>query len=104
MNANTWRNNIEGKRQGLLAVQTEGFNVGGPVFIPGKINKNTEKLFFFVGVEWQSQLVPNGVHNVTVPTALERQGDFSQTHDGGSFTPTSRFWIRPTTSRHFPGT
>jgi hypothetical protein len=57
--------------------------VGGPAYIPGKFNKNKEKFFFFVGVEWQKQLVPNSLSNVTVPTALERTGDFSQSHDGG---------------------
>ena len=55
-----------------------GFNVGGPVYIPGKFNKDKSKLFFFMGIEWQNQLVPNNVANVTVPTAFERTGNFSQ--------------------------
>ena len=50
---------------------TEGFNIGGPAYIPGKFNRNKDKLFFFVGIEWQGQLVPQGLHNVTVPTAAE---------------------------------
>jgi hypothetical protein len=83
LNANSWRNNVDGRRKDFYRYNTEGFNVGGPAFIPGKFNKNRDKLFFFVGIEWQGQLVPQGLHNVTVPTALERQGDFSQTHDGG---------------------
>src|SRR5262249_3319596 len=83
LNANSWRNNVDGRPKDFYRYNTEGFNVGGPVFIPGKFNKNRDKLFFFVGIEWQGQLVPQGLHNVTVPTALERQGDFSQTHDGG---------------------
>ena len=83
LNANSWRNNVDGRPKDYYRYNTEGFNVGGPAFIPGKFNRNRDKLFFFVGLEWQGQLVPQGLHNVTVPTALERQGDFSQTHDGG---------------------
>lgn len=83
LNANSWRNNVDGRPRDFYRYNTEGFNIGGPAFIPGKLNKNRDKLFFFVGLEWQGQLVPQGLRNVTVPTALERQGNFSQTRDGG---------------------
>lgn len=83
LNANSWRNNVDGRKKDYYRYNTEGFNIGGPAYIPGKFNRNKEKLFFFMGIEWQGQLVPQGLHNVTVPTALERNGDFSQTHDGG---------------------
>lgn len=83
LNANSWRNNVDGRRKDFYRYNTEGFNVGGPAFIPGKFNRNRDKLFFFLGIEWQGQLVPQGLKNVTVPTALEREGNFSQTRDGG---------------------
>jgi Carboxypeptidase regulatory-like domain len=83
LNANTWRNNIDNRARPLSRYNFYGFNVGGPAYIPGKFNKNKDKFFFFVGIEWQKQLIPNGLTNVTVPTALERTGDFSQSHDGG---------------------
>ena len=83
LNANSWRNNVDGRPKDYYRYNTAGFNIGGPAYIPGKFNRNKEKLFFFMGIEWQKQLVPQGLHNVTVPTALERAGDFSQTHDGG---------------------
>jgi Carboxypeptidase regulatory-like domain/TonB-dependent Receptor Plug Domain len=83
LNANTWRNNVDGRQKDYYRYNTAGFNVGGPAYIPGKLNRNKDKLFFFVGLEWQKQLVPQGLHNVTVPTAAERNGDFSQTHDAG---------------------
>ena len=83
LNANSWRNNVDGRKKDYYRYNTAGFNIGGPAYIPGKFNRNKEKLFFFMGIEWQKQLVPQGLHNVTVPTALERAGDFSQTHDGG---------------------
>jgi Carboxypeptidase regulatory-like domain len=83
LNANTWRNNIDNRARPFYRYNYYGFNVGGPAYIPGKFNKDKNKFFFFVGIEWQKQLVPNNLSNVTVPTALERTGDFSQSHDGG---------------------
>ena len=57
--------------------------MGGPIFIPGHFNSDRRKLFFFFSHEtWWTKL-PQGITNVTVPTALERAGDFSQTVDQG---------------------
>jgi hypothetical protein len=103
LNANTWRNNVDGRPKDFYRYNTEGFNVGGPAYIPKKFNTNRDKLFFFVGIEWQGQLVPQGLHNVTVPTALERQGDFSQTHDGGSFSPNITILDPANGKTPFPG-
>jgi hypothetical protein len=51
-----------------------GFAVGGPII------KN--KTFFFVNNEWQKQRV--GITNtLTVPTPLQRAGDFSETTNAG---------------------
>lgn len=50
-----------------------GYSLGGPIL------KN--KLFFFWSQEWQNQLTANSVRNVMVPTAAERNGDFSRTLD-----------------------
>ncbi len=83
LNANSWRNNIDGRPRQFYRYNYAGFNVGGPAYIPGKFNRNKDKFFFFVGMEWQNQLSPNSLHNVTVPTELERKGDFSQSHDAG---------------------
>src|SRR5258708_642427 len=87
LNANSWRNNIDNRPRAKARYNFAGFNVGGPAYIPGKFNRNKDKLFFFVGIEWQNQLSPNNLSNVTVPTALERISDFSQTHDGAGFAP-----------------
>jgi hypothetical protein len=94
---------VDGRPKDFYRYNTEGFNVGGPAFVPGKFNKDRDKLFFFVGIEWQGQLVPQGLHNVTVPTALERQGDFSQTHDGGSFSPNITIFDPANGKAPFPG-
>lgn len=80
-------------RQGLGSVPyrltTAGATVGGPVYIPGKFNSDRSKLFFFWNTEiTRSYLMgglafnsPPSVLQYNVPTALERQGDFSQTRD-----------------------
>ena len=103
LNANTWRNNIDGRQRQFSRNNTAGFNVGGPAYIPGKLNKNKDKLFFFVGIEWQNQLSPNGLSNVTVPTTLERTGDFSQTHDGAGFAPNITVFDPANAKTPFPG-
>ena len=52
-----------------------GYSIGGPVGKPGGSNK----LFFFYAQEFQPRTTGNNVVRFRVPTALERQGDFSQT-------------------------
>src|SRR6266566_4396689 len=55
-----------------------GFNIGGPLIIPGtNFNHNRDKLFFFFGTEYYKQDVDNGVYHAVVPTPAMRQGDFS---------------------------
>lgn len=81
LNANTWRNNMDGRARQLYRYNFAGFNVGGPAYIPGKFNTNKDKFFFFIGHEWQNQLSPNSLRNVTVPTKAQREGDYSQTRE-----------------------
>ena len=60
-----------------------GFNIGGPILIPGTdFNRNRNKLFFFFGAEWMRQNVDLGAHSSTVPTAKMRTGDFSELANG----------------------
>jgi hypothetical protein len=55
--------------------------VSGPIYIPGKFNKNRDKLFFmFLHEEWQIKQ-PAGIARYTLPSELEKRGDFSQTLD-----------------------
>src|SRR5215471_10199409 len=56
---------------------TAGVNLGGPVYIPKLVPRGQKKLFFFVSEEQQREDRPQDVRQVTVPTLLERQGDFS---------------------------
>src|SRR5712691_6055803 len=57
---------------------TAGVNLGGPVYIPKIIPRDQKKLFFFFAEEQQREKRPQDVRQVTVPTALERAGNFSQ--------------------------
>jgi hypothetical protein len=81
LNANNWKNNRDGIQRNKYRYNDPGYTIGGPVIIPKIFNKNRDKLFFFFSQEYQLQLVPQGTRNVTMPTALERKGDFSQTVD-----------------------
>jgi len=82
LNANNWMNNFKGLPRQRFRFNDAGYTFGGPVYIPkSKILERKNKLFFFWSEEFQEQLRPQGVRNVTVPTALERQGDFSQSVD-----------------------
>lgn len=78
MNANDWQNNRYGLAKPASRFQYPGFNVGGPVLLPGtNFNKQRDKLFFFTGFEWMRQAVDLGVHRAVVPSAAMRTGDFS---------------------------
>ena len=86
-NANSWLNNRERQARGLFRFNNFGYTIGGPVYLPkfGEGGRSTwsgkDKLFFFFSQEFQRQLRPQANRNVTMPTALERIGDFSQSVD-----------------------
>jgi len=60
---------------------TIGYNVGGPFFIPGLLNERKDKIFFFFSQEIWPTKKPGTLRQFMMPTALERQGDFSQSVD-----------------------
>ena len=53
-----------------------GYTIGGPVYIPGHYNQDKSKTFFFWSQEWRRDRVPGQNFNVTVPSGLDRQGNF----------------------------
>jgi hypothetical protein len=77
LNANSWTNNRDHIALPQYHYNTFGYNLGGPVYIPNKFNKEKKKLFFFWSDEYQRQLIPAGVNKVEMPTADMRKGDFS---------------------------
>ncbi|MBL8213794.1 MAG: TonB-dependent receptor [Bryobacterales bacterium] len=76
LNANSWLNNRGGRPRDFLNVHTFGYSVGGPVLIP-KVFNGRNKLFFFHNYEGYRDVLPSRLL-LTVPTANERTGDFSQ--------------------------
>jgi len=80
-NANNFFNNRLGSPNPRYRFNTWNYNLGGPLYIPGKFNRNRDKLFFFWSQEYWPLKVPQGLRQVTVPTEAERAGDFSQSLD-----------------------
>ena len=74
LNANDFFNNRSGIAKPLYRYTTLGATLGGPV----PLESAKDKLFFFYSFENWDTRVPQPVRRVTVPTALERTGDFSQ--------------------------
>ena len=67
-----------------------GWNLGGPVFVPGTtFNKNKDKLFFFVGQDIKYQRIGAST-TWTVPTAARRSGNFSDLTSNLPVDPTTR--------------
>ena len=78
----------------------QGGTLGGPIPKIPKVNPDGGKLFFFYSVDDTQLKNPQGLRRFTVPTALERQGDFSQSRT----TSGAPIVVRdPITRQPFPG-
>src|SRR5947199_58057 len=81
-----------------------GFTFGGPLPLPkfgeGGPALLRNKAFFFVSMEKPHTITPTDPVTVTVPTALERTGDFSQSKLSNGTTPVI---LDPLTGSQFPG-
>ncbi len=77
LNANSWANNRNNVARGRQRRNEYGFTLSGPVLLP-RLYDGANKTFFFFN--WE-QANDHGVSTPTaqVPTALQRNGDFSQT-------------------------
>ena len=65
----------------------ETYSFGGPAYIPKLLNKNKKHLFFFLSQEYTGQFVNGGSQTQYTPTALERQGNFSQSFGNSNGNP-----------------
>jgi hypothetical protein len=99
LNANDFFNNKNGIAKPIYRYDTAGATVGGPVPIPG-MSSAKEKLFFFYSFDGMKSLNPRPLQQVTVPTASERAGDFSQSFDQNGRLIVVR---DPLTGQPFPG-
>jgi len=89
LNSNGWQNNSLGESRQAFHQNNYGLSIGGPVTIPHLYN-GANRTFFFFG--WEGERYVTGQTVVsTVPTLLQRNGDFSQTildfPNGASGTP-----------------
>ena len=94
-NAGQFFDNQRGNPKARDRYHLYGYTLGGPIYVPGKFNKGKDKLFFF----WSQELTGNtGSQSsvVTVPTQLERNGNFSQS-------PYVTTIKDPSTGQPFPG-
>jgi Carboxypeptidase regulatory-like domain len=75
--ANEFFANTVGQSKPKFRLNQFGFTLGGPVYIP-KVYKGKDKTFFFVDYEG-TRWVQGSSFFTTVPSTLQRQGDFSRT-------------------------
>jgi hypothetical protein len=104
LNANSFFNNKAGLPRALYRHNIWGINWGGPLPLL-RFGENDHmllknKAFFFFSYERPRTIQPTNPVFVTVPTALERQGDFSQ-----SFNTSNKLIVvsDPKTGKPFPG-
>jgi hypothetical protein len=98
-NANEWFNNKLNVVKPRYRFQNPGGSIGGPLLIPGtKFNKDRTKAFFFFSYD-RLRAKETIQNTYTMPSALERQGDFSQSvTTTGALVPI----LDPTTRAPFP--
>ncbi len=77
LNANDWYNNYEKIPGPNSSYYFPGFNVGGPVLIPGTNFNHARKLTFFAGFEVYAQNVYSNTLSSFVPTARMLSGDLT---------------------------
>jgi hypothetical protein len=92
--ANSYFANQNDQPKPELRYNTFGYNVGGPVFIPGVYNKDKERTFFFWNQEWRK--IVQGNQSTVSPA-------FPQSWRNGDFSSLSTQLKDPVTGLPFPG-
>jgi len=79
LNANTWQRNLSKSTdfQSPFRFNNFGFSIGGPVWIPKYYDKWRNKFFWFVAEDWIRERNTQ-TQTQAVPTALMREGNFSE--------------------------
>ncbi len=106
LDANSWSRNLSGgdfaKSPNPFRFNQLGYNIGGPIYIPGKWNQERNKAFFFVSQEWL-RWRRYQTNNGTVPSAAMREGDFSELlNPSNPFFGRSRVITDPATGAPYP--
>ena len=108
LDANTWaRNRVIGNtavsgQPAPFRYNQFGFVVNGPIYAPGKFNSSRNKLFFLFGQEYLRYRL-DVTESITVPTALMRQGNFSELLNTASPYYTGKQLVFPGTTTPIPG-
>jgi hypothetical protein len=104
LNANNFFSNKAKLPRPLYRHKVPGFNFGGPLPLPrfreGGPSLVKNKAFFFFSFEKPHTITPTDPVFVTVPTALERIGNFSQSRNSSGAIPVI---LDPLTGLQFPG-
>jgi hypothetical protein len=79
MAANSWVNDANGVKKPRSNINTFGFSIGGPVWLPWIFN-GKNRLFFAANYEGYRDITPVNAL-LTIPTVAQKSGDFSQTKD-----------------------
>ena len=104
-NANSWtRNHTLGQNFAPPFHYNQfGYNIGGPLYIPGKFNSGKNRIFWYWGQEWVRYRFTDS-NSLTVPSLLMRQGDFSELLNSSNFFFNKVVIINdPKTGQPFPG-
>jgi len=105
-NANTWtrKNNPDpafSQHPQAFRFNQFGWNLNGPVYIPGHFNTSKQKLFFLAGQEYvRYRLSPT--QQELVPTALMRTGNFSELLGPNIFYSKPVQIVNPKTGQPYP--
>lgn len=101
LNANTWTRNFSGLPRAAFRYNQFGWNVNGPVVIPGHLNQERRKLFFLLGQEYV-RFNHDDPQTRKAPTAKMRTGDFSELLGTNIFYKNPVQLIDPYTGNPYP--
>ena len=100
LNANSFFNNATLTPQAPYRYRMTGWSLGGPLPMPARRSFFRDKIFFFFSQELIGSRVNNAARFQTTPSALERQGNFSQSVNTNGALISVR---DPLTKAQFPG-
>ncbi len=101
LDANSWSRNRAGLPREARRYNQFGYILGGPVYVPGKWNKDRTKVFFLWSQEWV-RFRRDETTIVTVPSLAMRRGDFSELLDPANpFFKKARIVKDPATGQPF---
>src|SRR5262245_49821575 len=84
LNANSFSNNATGLERLGTSLNQYGFTVGGPIRIPKLYNGRDRTFFFFAAEAYGEDLHYPDESITSVPTVLQKKGDFSKTFDNAN--------------------